>query len=145
MQKSPAAIALLLLAAVLAPANTSAQAPTRGIPAGSYTTTLSAKDVVGRVKSTPADSLVGNWTMTFDDAGHFAALWNGKEVVAGTTVPQAGNRVYFDENDTGPYACHAPATYTYTVRGDRLTLRKVDDRCNGRVAVLASHPFTRRR
>jgi Zn-dependent M28 family amino/carboxypeptidase len=146
---------VLLAAAVLAPAVAAAQAPaarqtaggraprTGGIPAGRYTTTLTRADLARRVPAAEVDSMVGPWTMTFDSTGHFTVERNGTQIVQGVAQPRPGRRVYFDAKDTGPAACHMPATYRYTVQGDRLTLRKVSDKCDGRAAVLTSHPHTR--
>ena len=49
-------------------------------------------------------------------------------------------KFYPDDKDTGPYACHLPATYPRSVSGDSLTFVKVNDECAGRAAVLAAHP-----
>jgi len=140
---SVAALLLLLPGAALPPAAAAAQAPRRGIPAGTYTTTLTTADVTGRVKEVPTDSMVGTWTLMIDSAGHFTVQRNGHQLVAGVARPRPGHRVYFDTTETGPGACHTPATYRYAVRGDSLTLRKVSDKCDPRIAVLTSHPHTR--
>ncbi len=150
-------VTLLLTITVLAAASAAAQTPagtrrhavgagtsTLDIPAGTYTTTLTKADVRGRVKSTPVDSMVGAWTVAFDDNGHFTVQRNGVQVVDGVAQPRAGHRVYFDAKDTGSGACHSPATYRYAVRGDRLTFHTVSEGCDGRLAVLTAHPLARK-
>jgi hypothetical protein len=134
--------ALLLLSAA-APASAPTATQPGGIPAGTYRTTLTKADLKGRVPPAQADSMAGPWVMSLDAAGHMKVQWNGRDVVDGTAQPRSGHRVYFDAKDTGPYACHMPATYRYSVRGARLTLSKVSDKCDGRAAVLTTHPFTR--
>ena len=134
--------ALLLLSAV-AFITAPAAAQSGGIPAGTYRTTLTKADLKGRVPPAEADSMAGPWVVAFDAAGHMTVQWNGRQVVEGTAQPKPGHRVYFDAKDTGPYACHMPGTYRYSVRGTRLTLSKVSDKCDGRAAVLTARPLAR--
>jgi hypothetical protein len=132
---------LLVSAAALTPARAAGQAG--GIPAGAYRTSLTKAELIKQVKPQEADSLAGPWVLTFDGGGHMTVQWQGRQVVEGTAQPKPGHRVYFDAKDTGPYACHMPGTYRYSVRGTRLTLQKVSDKCDGRAAVLTTHPLAR--
>ncbi|GJG89076.1 hypothetical protein tb265_42570 [Gemmatimonadetes bacterium T265] len=130
---APSAAVALLLAA---PAG--AQHPARGIPAGTYMTTLRTADVAALL----ADRLVGPWTVTFDSTGHFT-VEHGESQIGGTTRPLPGDQVSFND-DMGPGACGTPpGMYSYAVRGDTLTLRKVSDACDARAAVLTARPLTR--
>ena len=54
-------------------------------------------------------------------------------------------KIYLDDKDTGPYACHLSATYRYSVSSDSLTFVKVNDGCAGQAAVLTAHPHMRER
>jgi hypothetical protein len=134
--------ALLALAAV-ALMTAPAAAQSGGIPAGTYRATLTKADLTGRVKAEEVDSMTGPWVLAFDAAGHMKVQWNGRQVVEHTVQLKTEHQVYFDTTDTGPYACHMPGTYRYSVHGTRLTLSKVSDKCDGRAAVLTTHPFTR--
>jgi hypothetical protein len=134
--------ALLLLSAV-ALVTAPAASQSGGIPAGSYRTTLTKADLTGRVKAEEVDSVAGPWVLAFDATGHMTVQRNGQQVVEGTAQLKPGHRVYFDAKDTGPYACHMPATYRYAVSRTRLTLTKVSDKCDGRAAVLTAHPLAR--
>jgi len=122
-----------------------ASAPAGGIPAGTYTTTLTKADLAGRVPAEEVDSLVGVWTQTHDSTGRFVVRWKGTQVVEAVAKPMPGDQIYLDDKDTGPYACHLPATYRYSVSGDSLSFVKVSDECAGRAAVLTAHPHMRER
>ncbi|AHG92377.1 hypothetical protein J421_4842 (plasmid) [Gemmatirosa kalamazoonensis] len=140
MPTLPHALLLLSAAAFM---TSSAAAQAGGIPAGTYRTTVTKAELKGRVPPAEVDSVAGPWVVTFDAAGHMTVQWKGRQVVVGTAQPKPGHRVYFDAKDTGPYACHMPATYRYSVRGTRLVLSKVSDKCAGRAAVLTAHPLAR--
>ena len=132
---------LIVVGAAIAGATASAQAS--GIPSGTYRTSLTRAELSHRVKPADADSLIGAWSLTFDAAGHMTVLWKGQHVVEGIAQAKPGHRVYFDDKDTGQYACHMPATYRYSVHGSQLTFRKVSDKCDGRAAVLTTHPLAK--
>lgn len=114
-----------------------------GIPAGTYTTTLTKADLASRVPAEQVDSLVGEWTQTYDSTGRLVVRWKGTQVAEAVAKPMPDSQIYLDDKDTGPYACHLPATYRYSVGGDSLTFVKVSDECAGRVVVLTAHPHKR--
>jgi hypothetical protein len=115
-----------------------------GVPAGSYQTTIKLADARGRMQSTPADSMTGTWTLAFDDKNHLIVKRGETQIADASVHPRAGGRLYFDGKDVGNGACKSTATYRFAVKGNQLTFRKVGtDKCDGRVVVLTSHPFTR--
>jgi hypothetical protein len=147
------ASALLLMvsaAAILARSPLAAQSATpstssvRGIPAGTYETRISRADGKARLTSTPVDSMVGRWTLTFDEKGHVTVLHGKAKMAEADPKMQPGHRLYFDGTDTGEGGCKTPATYSYTVRDKQLTFRNVGrDECDGRLVVLTSHALRR--
>jgi hypothetical protein len=82
------------------------------------------------------------WRMTIQRST-FALARNGSTAVAGS-VRITGSRVTFHDLG-GAFACRgaqAVGTYTWRLKGAKLTFTRVKDACAGRRAVLA-HTFTR--
>jgi hypothetical protein len=111
------------------------------IPAGAYTTEMAPSDVPANLSSAQTDSMTGTWTLHFSP-GNLAVDFKRSRVVD-APIRVVGNRVTFDSTDSGPAACHLPATYTYTVERGTARFSKVTDQCDGRAAVLTSHPLRR--
>lgn len=128
---------MVVPAAFLSAASLIAQQPS-SVPAGTYTTTITKRDLPKTMPAAEADSTAGAWAITMDGADHFTVTFNGKQVVAGAFTTK-GKRVTFDANDTGVYACHMPATYTYAVVKSGLKFTRVADKCMGRSVVLGKH------
>jgi hypothetical protein len=106
-------------------------------PRGTYAVTLSAEDLGGRAE------VAGTWELSFGADGRYAVRHNGQEKVRGAY------RLRLDEialgDETGSLACAGPGTYRWSVnaRGE-LTLGRLADACEGRTAVFARRPLSRR-
>jgi uncharacterized cupin superfamily protein len=138
------AAAVLARSPLVAQSASSGTSSARGIPAGTYETRIRRADGKGRLTSTPVDSMVGNWTLTFDEKGHVTVVHGKAKIAEADMQLQPGQRVYFDGKDTGEGGCKTPATYRYTVRGKQLTFRNIGrDECDGRLVVLTSHALRR--
>ncbi len=107
---------------------------------GTYSTTITKADAPASMPAHQSDSLAGKWTIAFNGM-HYVAHYNGTEVAVGDMHSMPGNRIHFDEKDTGSMACHMPATYHFVREGHNITFHKVSDECAGRVTVLTSHTF----
>ncbi|HEX8210044.1 MAG TPA: hypothetical protein VF584_07640 [Longimicrobium sp.] len=128
-------IGLLVVGAPVGPT----QGPAGAI-AGEYAVAIAAADLPA---STPGDvrsNVVGSWRLSFRPQGDVTVGLNGREVVR-SAFEVRGNTILFPATDSGQYACHRPATYTWSRTGRELTLKAVADDCPGRVAVLTTHPL----
>lgn len=65
-----------------------------------------------------------------------------KEVLQGAYQVN-GNQITFGEN-TGPYACRTPGTYTWQMNNGQVTFTRLLDACKARVLALTSRPLSRR-
>jgi hypothetical protein len=149
-------LSVLLLPALVAactPMSTPAAAPPMappaanmapaGFPMGTYTTTVVAGDVPAGAQAGMSDAIVGPWAIAFGSNGHALVTFNGRQVVdAPFTIN--GNQLIFSGDDTGEYACHSQARYTWHAAGNELHLTRLEDTCDGRPVVLIAHALVRR-
>jgi len=109
---------------------------------GDYTVTLAETDFAATVPDAERRGTAAAWDIAFHQGNHLVVTHNGKEVLQGTYQVN-GNQITFGE-DTGPYACRAPGTYTWQMNNGLVTFTRVQDACQGRVLALTSRPLTRR-
>jgi hypothetical protein len=117
-------------------------ATTNGFPTGTYTTTIVAGDIPSAASAEERAGLAGPWEVAFGGNGHALVTYNGQQVVD-ATYSLSGRDLTLGE-DTGEYACHSPARYTWHAAGGELHLTPVADTCVGRQTVLSAHPLVRR-
>jgi hypothetical protein len=148
-------LTLLLLPALVAacqPMATTAASPppppapitmtvTNGFPMGSYTTTIAASDIPAGAPEEVRSGVVGAWVLAFGSNGHAIVTYNGRQVVDAPFQVNGNQLVLTD--DTGEYACHSTARYTWHAMGNELHLTKVEDSCDGRAIVLTMHALVR--
>ncbi len=115
--------------------------PAAGIM-GDYTVTLAESDFATTVADSVRKGTAGTWAIAFHQGNHLVVTHNGREVVQGAYQVN-GNQITFGE-DTGPYACRTPGTYTWQMSGNQVTFTRVQDTCEGRVLALTSRPLSRR-
>lgn len=123
--------------APMAPATAPAAFPTV-----TYTLTISPTDLPASAPEEMRAGMSGAWEVSFGTDGRFHASFNGREVVDGAYEVN-GNELVFGE-DTGDYACHARARYTWHATATELHLSRVEDSCTGRAAALTAHPLVRK-
>jgi hypothetical protein len=88
--------------------------------------------------------LNGDWLLSIAQSRAYAVARNGKTVIGGK-LKISGSTLAF-QDVLGPYACQgaqAVGTYSYTLVGKTLKLKKLKDSCSGRVAILTTHPLTK--
>jgi hypothetical protein len=128
----------------LGPAPMSApMAAPMGFPVGTYTTTIVTSDIPASVSADMRTGLAGAWEIAFGDNGHAQVSVNGRQVVDAPF--QVSGRDFTLGEDTGEYACHSPARYTWHATATELHLSRVEDSCDGRAVVLTAHPLVLRR
>jgi hypothetical protein len=119
-----------------------ATATAAGFPNATYTTTIAASDVPASIPADMRGQMVGAWEIAFGGNGHALVTFNGRQVVdAPYTV--SGNQLLLTD-DTGDYACHSNARYTWHATATELHLIRVEDSCDGRMVALTAHPLVRR-
>jgi ketosteroid isomerase-like protein len=82
----------------------------------------------------------GEWWIQYGENGTHVVHHGEHEVLTGTHEIR-GDRIIHREQ-TGPYACDVPGTYTWNVRDGKLHFTAVEDACAERVAVLTSRPWS---
>jgi len=88
--------------------------------------------------------LNGDWLLSIAQSRAYAVARNGKTVIGGK-LKISGSTLTF-QDVVGPYACQetqAVGTYTYSLVGKTLKLKKLKDSCAGRIAILTAHPLTK--
>jgi hypothetical protein len=118
--------------AVAAPASFAAAQPH-----GTFTTHLTGAS---------PEFLNGTWDVEFGARGHMTVTHGGAVAERGTYATLAGGRLQIEDH-SGPLACTSPqdkgpATYHWRLKGHKLTLAAIHDRCGGREIVLTTHPLT---
>jgi len=111
------------------------------MPTGVYAATIAAADIPASAPADLQSGMVGAWQLVFDAPGHALVRYNGEQVVdAPFTV--RGNQITFGD-DSGAYACHDTAHYTWQMAGAGLVFTKMDDSCEGRALALTLHAWTK--
>jgi hypothetical protein len=113
-----------------------------GFPMGTYTTTIAEADIPANAPADMRSQIVGAWTLTFGSNGHAMVTYNGRQVVD-APFQVSGNELVLTD-DSGDYACHSTAHYTWHAMGNELHLATAADACDGRMVVLTRHPLVRR-
>jgi hypothetical protein len=109
---------------------------------------IAASTLVGSFKTkisgqTPA-TLNATWIVSFKSSHKYAIARNGAVVVRGRDTI-SGEKLTFG-HETGPMAClgsQAAATYHWSLKGSKLTLKPVSETCSPRKIVLTTKPLTK--
>jgi hypothetical protein len=121
-----------------------ALADSAGIPAGSYSSTVTLADIPPEFPPEVAEILVGTWTMELTTAGTTIIYKNGDLVANGRYT--SGKSHFIMTDIGGPLACTdaagiATGIYTWSLVNNELHLTTVLDRCFGRNFVLTLRPL----
>jgi len=121
-----------------------AGADSENVPAGIYTTTITAADIPSDFPPEVIPILVGQWQVALTEDGAEVVSKGDDIVVIGTHRSGPSRLVLHDLE--GPLACtdaHGIATgvYAWSFQNDELVLSPVNDRCFGRQFVLTAHPL----
>ena len=98
------------------------------LAAGGLTGTLTTKIASGHYQ--------GEWKLTFK-GGKFKVANDGHTLDGGTYSSTATTLTFNDDEKE----CPGPAKYTWKLKTDTVTFKKINDPCADRAAVL-THPFT---
>lgn len=108
------------------------------IVGSTLTTTLTAEEAA----ETP--EAAGTWDLHLGEDGRFTVR-QGQEIAVEGRYTIEGDRITFAD-ESGPAMCadDPEGIYQWTVSGDDVTMTAVDDTCPGRLAVLMTHPQTKK-
>lgn len=94
---------------------------------------------VGKITGQKPASLNGTWALLINERGDYAIQKGGLGTVALGHAKLAGNRITF-QKETGSRACkgkQASGRYTWSLKGSKLTFKRLYDLCIGRRTVLS--------
>ncbi len=97
-----------------------------------------------KIKGNKVPAFNTTWVLKFNAGGKYTIARNGAIVVRGKDKITA-KRITFG-SEKGIYAClgtFASGTYSWTLKGSKLTFKSVSDRCPGRKIILTSHALTK--
>jgi hypothetical protein len=139
-------LALVAALLVVSPSLPNAMAHSGNVPAGIYTTTLTALDIPPEFPPEVTALLVGEWETEFTESGSYIVSKDGYPAVVGRYNSNSARIVMTDLE--GAFSCTdepgiATATYRWTLQSNELILTAVNDRCAGRNLVLTAHPLQR--
>lgn len=100
-----------------------------------------------KIKGETPPAFNATWVISFKAGGKYTVARNGTIVVRGRdTIVK--DRIGFG-HETGIYACQGKkigaATYRWTLKGKRLTLKSLNEHCPGRRIILTASSFTKKR
>ncbi len=137
-------LALVIALVALVTAAPNADASSVNLPAGIYTTTLTAADIPDEFPPEVVPLLVGDWEIEFSESGSYIVSKDGFPVVVGRYNSNPARVIMTDLQ--GALSCTdqpgiATASYRWTLSGDDLLLTAVHDGCAGRNLILTAHPL----
>ena len=97
-----------------------------------------------KISGQAVKALNGDWLVSIAQSRAYAIARNGTTVVGGKLKVTRSTLTFQDV--FGPYACvgaQAVGSYSYSLAGKTLRLRRLRDSCPGRVLVLTAHPLTK--
>ena len=109
---------------------------------GVYTTTITKHDIAS---SQELNNEVGTWLITFQVSGMYVGLLGNDPPIMGQytmTQDQVILKNLACIQSAGPAA--ETGTYTWTLKGNMLTLKVVSDLCPYRKLVATAHPLLKR-
>ncbi len=109
---------------------------------GVYATTITKSDVAS---SRELSGEIGTWLITFQVSGTYVGLLGNDPPIMGQytmTQDQVILKNFVCIQSAGPAA--ETGTYTWTLKGNTLTLKVVSDLCPYRKLVATAHPLLKR-
>ena len=111
---------------------------------GTYTMSIAAEDILPNVPVEVRGNFDGRWELTFTTGNMYHISKDGRLVVEGRLTSAKKQLTLTDEK--GVLACTQQpgietGTYKWSYRQPELTFTAVEDKCEGRRAVLTLHPW----
>jgi hypothetical protein len=111
---------------------------------GTYTINVTDADFPAKFPAEERSALSGKWELTLAENGVTKIMKDGQLVAEGRYSSTADRFVITDEQ--GPLSCsQAPGLetgiYKWTIAEDKLTLKAIEDKCDGRRFILTLLPW----
>jgi hypothetical protein len=111
---------------------------------GRYTMSIAAEDILPNVPAEIRSNFDGRWELTFAKGNVYHISKDGRIVVEGRLTSTKKQLALTDEK--GALACTQQpgmetGTYRWGYQQQELTFTVVEDKCEGRRAVLTLHPW----
>ena len=97
-----------------------------------------------KIKVNYASAFNATWVLDFKAGGKYTVARNGAIVVRGKDTITA-TKITFG-HESGANACLgklASGSYSWKLKGGKLTLKSINDRCTGRKFILTSNSFAK--
>jgi hypothetical protein len=111
---------------------------------GVYAVTVTAESFPPKFPAEARGSLSGKWELTLMEGNRTRLTKDGELIVEGRYTSTTDRFVITDES--GPLSCAKEpgmetGTYKLTVNEDKLILKAIDDKCDGRRFILTLLPW----
>jgi hypothetical protein len=120
----------------------------QSLPQGVYAVTIADENFPARFPAEGRPALSGKWELTLLEGNRTRITRNGESVVEGHYTATVDRLMVTDE--TGTLSCAKEAgketgTYKWTLKEDKLILKGIDDKCDGRRFILTLLPWTKQK
>jgi hypothetical protein len=116
----------------------------QSVPQGVYAVTIADENFPAKFPVEGRAALSGKWELSLTEGNRSRITRNGELVAEGHYTSTADRFAITDE--TGPLSCaqepgEESGTYKWTLDGDKLILKGIDDKCAGRRFILILLPW----
>ena len=120
----------------------------QALPQGVYTVTIADENFPAKFPAEGRPALSGKWELTLLEANRIRITKDGELVVEGHYSSTTDRLIITDE--TGALSCakepgKETGTYKWTLKEDKLTLKGIDDKCDGRRFILTLLPWMKQK
>ncbi|HEX8652545.1 MAG TPA: hypothetical protein VF708_17145 [Pyrinomonadaceae bacterium] len=121
---------------------------TQSLPQGVYTVTIADENFPAKFPAEGRPALKGKWELTLMEEGKSRITKDGVVTVEGHYSATADRFIITDE--TGSLSCaketgKETGIYKWTLNGDKLVLKGIDDKCDGRRFILTLLPWMKQK
>jgi hypothetical protein len=120
---------------------------TSNVPQAAYTVTLTDVDFPVKVPAEVRAAFAGKWDLQIAEGNKFTVSKDDQLVTEGKYTSTADRLVLTDEK--GPLSCsqeqgQETGTYKWVGKDGNLTLKAIDDKCNGRRFILTLKAWSKK-
>jgi hypothetical protein len=120
----------------------------QSLPQGVYSVQIANENFPARFPVEGRAALSGKWELTLMEGNRTKLTKDGETVVEGHYSATTDRFIITDE--TGTLSCAKEAgketgTYKWTLNGDKLVLKGIDDKCDGRRFILTLLPWVKQK
>jgi hypothetical protein len=120
----------------------------QSLPQGVYAVTIADENFPARFPAEGRPALSGKWELSLLEGSRAKITKDGELVVEGHYSSTTDRFMITDE--TGTLSCakepgKETGTYKWTIKEDKLILKGIDDKCDGRRFILTLLPWTKQK